>query len=171
MYKSNEKQIMIPDDFFLPFGGKPNKENRWVKLANITPWWEYEDKYRECFKPSNTGEPAFSVRVALGTLIIKTKLGISDEETVHQIAENPYLQYFLGFPRFKEGIPFVDSLITHFRKRFSPEILNEINEMIAGVPKGKKPGDNGPGDPPASSGGSGRLEDKDNDGVHCKKSG
>jgi transposase, IS5 family len=60
-----------------------------------------------------------------------TKLGISDEETVHQIAENLYLQYFIGFLRFKEGLPFADSLITHFRKRFSPDILNEVNEMIA----------------------------------------
>jgi hypothetical protein len=79
MYKNNEKQILIPDDFFLPFGGKLNKENRWVKLANIIPWWEFEDKYRRNFKPSQTGEQAFSVRVALGTLIIKTRLGISDE--------------------------------------------------------------------------------------------
>jgi transposase, IS5 family len=112
MYKSNEKQIMIPDDFFLPFGGKLDKENRWVKLAELIPWWAFEDKYRENFKPSNVGEQAFSVRIALGTLIIKTKLGISDEETVHQIAENLYLQYFIGFPCFKEGLPFADSLIT-----------------------------------------------------------
>lgn len=141
MYKSNEKQLMIADDFFLPFGGKLDKENRWIKLASLIPWWEFEDKYRECFKPTNTGEPAFSVRVALGTLIIKTKLGVSDEETVHQIAENAYLQYFLGFPRFQEGLPFVDSLITHFRKRFSPDILNEVNERIAGnAKKGKAAG-------------------------------
>lgn len=80
MYKSNEKQIMMPDGFFLPFGGKLNKENRWVKLASMIPWWEFEDKYRENFKPSHTGEQAFSVRVALGTLIIKAKLGVSDEE-------------------------------------------------------------------------------------------
>ena len=65
MYKSNENQIMIPDDFFLPFGGKLDKENRWVKLAALIPWWAFEDKYRENFKPSNVGEQAFSVRIAL----------------------------------------------------------------------------------------------------------
>lgn len=171
MYKGNEKQIMIADDFFLPFGGKLNKENRWVKLAGLIPWWEFEDKYAECFKPSNTGEPAFSVRVALGTLIIKTKLGVSDEETVHQIAENAYLQYFLGFPRFQEEPPFVDSLITHFRKRFSPDILNEVNERIAGNEKKKRQqDDDNKKDPPSSSG---NVEETGNDdeGVNCKKSG
>ncbi|UCF98223.1 MAG: hypothetical protein JSV89_01500 [Spirochaetaceae bacterium] len=30
--------------------------------------------------------------MALGALIIQTKLGLTDEETVAQIQENPYLQ-------------------------------------------------------------------------------
>jgi len=55
MYKSNEKQMILPDDFFLPFGGKLNKGNLWVRLANIIPWCEFEDKYKEHFKPSHTG--------------------------------------------------------------------------------------------------------------------
>lgn len=50
----------MPDDFFLPFGGKLNKENRWVKLAIIIPWLDFEYKYRSNFKPSHTGEQAFS---------------------------------------------------------------------------------------------------------------
>jgi hypothetical protein len=170
MYKSSEKQIMIPDDFFLPFGGKLDKENRWVKLASLIPWWEYEDKYTELLKSLNLGEKAFSVRVALGTLIIKTKLGVSDEETVHQIAENPYLQYFLGFPRFKEGLPFADSLITHFRKRFTPDILNEINEKIAIQLKAEKKHDDDHNGPQGSSGGADKPDDGD-EGVTCKKSG
>ena len=42
------------------------------------------------------GAPSKSVRLALGALIIKEKLQISDREVVDQIMENPYLQYFLG---------------------------------------------------------------------------
>lgn len=168
MYKSNEKQMLISDDFFLPFGGRLDKENRWVKLANIIPWWEFEDKYRENFKSLNAGEPAFSVRVALGTLIIKTKLGLSDEETVYQIAENPYLQYLLGFPCFKEGLPFAESLITHFRKRFSADIIGEVNERIVAITKAENKSKDD--DNPGSSGGTGNVEDIDA-GVNCKKSG
>jgi hypothetical protein len=42
------------------------------------------------------GAPAKTFRIALVALIIKEKLGTSDRETVEQIKENPYLQYFLG---------------------------------------------------------------------------
>ncbi len=44
-----------------------------------------------------TARPTVSMaRIALGSLIIKEKLGLTDEETVEQISENPYLQYFLS---------------------------------------------------------------------------
>ena len=170
MYKSSEKQIMISDDFFLPFGGKLNRKNRWVKLAELIPWWEFEDKYVGNFRSLNKGEEAFSVRVGLGTLIIKTRLAISDEETVNQIAENPYLQYFLGFPRFIEEKPFADSLITHFRKRFSPDILNEVNERIAAIAiENEDKDDNNQMGPPSSSGSHDGPEE--DECVNCKKSG
>jgi hypothetical protein len=42
------------------------------------------------------GLRAKSFRMALGALIIKEKLGISDRPRVEQIRENPYLQYFIG---------------------------------------------------------------------------
>jgi hypothetical protein len=35
MYKYTLKQIRLPGDFFLPFGGKLNPENRWVILSSI----------------------------------------------------------------------------------------------------------------------------------------
>ncbi len=47
-----------------------------------------------------------------------------------QIAENPYLQYFLGFSEYKDEVPFDHSLMTHFRKRFNKNTLTEINESI-----------------------------------------
>ncbi|WP_243172400.1 transposase, partial [Coprococcus comes] len=76
------------------------------------------------------GQKAVSVRVALGSLIIKERLGLSDRETVQQITENPYLQYFIGLPGFQEEAPFHHSLMTHFRKRLGKDIINEVNEWI-----------------------------------------
>ena len=46
------------------------------------------------------GALAKPFRMALGALIIKEKLGISDRETVEQIKENPYLQYFIGLESY-----------------------------------------------------------------------
>ena len=32
-----ENQLLLPGDFFLSFGGKLDKENRWVRLAQLVP--------------------------------------------------------------------------------------------------------------------------------------
>ncbi|MBE3570941.1 MAG: IS5 family transposase [Bacillales bacterium] len=130
MYQETQNQLTFSDDFFLPFGGKLNKENRWVLLAEIVPWGKAEEKYAKAFKNSFKGEKALSVRVALGALFIQERLGCSDRETVQQITENPYLQYFIGLPSFQETAPFHHSLMTHFRKRLGPDIINEVNEWI-----------------------------------------
>ncbi len=89
IYKNISRQIFLSDDFFLPFGGKLNSENRWVKLAQIIPWWEFEKRYSKCFKATNRGGKALPVRVALGTLIIQAKMNLTDPEVVEQIMENP----------------------------------------------------------------------------------
>lgn len=64
-------------------------------MANEISWSEFEDEYANLFS-SERGAPALPFRTALGALIIKETLGISDRETVEQIRENPYLQYFIG---------------------------------------------------------------------------
>lgn len=118
------------EDFYLPFGGRLKSSNRWVVLAKKIPWDEFEDLYAANFASSGQGAPALSVRVALGALIIKEKLQLSDEEAVLHIEENPYLQYFLGFPEFKDERPFDPSMYVHFRKRFGDDVLAEVNELI-----------------------------------------
>jgi hypothetical protein len=116
-------------DFYLPFGGKLSGKNRWVKLAALIPWQDFEQEYAEQFD-ERLGAPAKSFRMALGALIIKEKLGVSDEEAVEQIRENPYLQYFLGQHEFSDEPPFDPSLYVQFRKRVGLELLNRLNEQI-----------------------------------------
>jgi hypothetical protein len=102
----------------LPFDGRLRSDNRWVKLAKFIPWEQFEVEYAKNLSGSGLGPPAMSVRVALGSLIIKEKLGTFDEETVEQIRENPYLQYFLGCTDYCEEEPFHPTMFVHFRKRF-----------------------------------------------------
>jgi IS5 family transposase len=130
LYKEDHNQLTFSHDFFLPFGGKLNKDNRWVLLAGMIPWWRAEEEYGKAFKKTFKGEQAYSVRIALGSLYIQELHGFSDRETVQQITENPYLQYFIGIPAFQETAPFHHSLMTHFRKRLGAKILNEVNEWI-----------------------------------------
>ena len=132
MYKSkNQKDQLTLDfkDFFLPFGGKLNANNRWVKLSRLISWDKFEEEYSKNFSDSS-GAPALSFRVALGALIIKERLHLTDRETVEQITENPYLQYFLGFAEFRNEAPFDHTMLVHFRKRMSHDVLSRINEML-----------------------------------------
>ena len=98
-----------------------NLDNRWIKMADRIPWDEFEIKYAELF-PSDTGNVAKPLRMALGALIIQTKFQFSDHELVEQITENPYLQYFIGLPSYQEKAPFDASTLVLFRKRISAEM-------------------------------------------------
>jgi len=69
--------------------------------------------------------------MAFGSLLIKERLRLSDEETVAQITENPYLQYFVGLKEFQKNAPLDPSQLVYFRKRFSSEAVDRINEAIA----------------------------------------
>jgi transposase, IS5 family len=128
-HKADTSQLQF-EDFYLPFGGKLRSDNRWVILAKQIPWQEIEEEYAAVFSDSKVGCPPKSARIALGSLIIKERLGTTDRETLLQIAENPYLQYFLGFSEYRDEEPFDHSLMTHFRKRFDKESLARINETI-----------------------------------------
>ncbi len=107
MYRKRyQMEAQIPlDEFYMAFGGRLSKSNRWVKPADMIPWDVVEKRYAEQFK-STVGNPAYPVRVAFGALIIKEKLKITDEETVLQIRENPYLQYFIGYTAYSDKQPF-----------------------------------------------------------------
>lgn len=129
MYRKEDAHQLKFENFYLPFGGKLRRDNRWVILADQIPWDQIEDAYGELFCDDN-GCPAKSARLALGALLIKERLGISDRETVAQISENPYLQYFLGLMEYQDQPSFDPSMMTHFRKRFDKDILADINESI-----------------------------------------
>ena len=127
MYRKAERTVNSCDKFELE--GRLSEDNRWVIMAKIIPWTEFEEKYAAVFS-EQMGAPAKTFRMALGSLIIKEKLGISDIETVEQIKENPYLQYFIGEVAYKNEAPFDPSMLSHFRKRIGMDLVNEINELI-----------------------------------------
>ena len=157
MYRHNEKQRKFIE-FLLPFGGKLLASNRWVRLAEVIPWHEFEEQYNQNLSKSGQGPPALSVRMALAALIIKERLGITDEECVSQIAENPYLQYFCGMSEFNTDAPFHSTMLVHFRKRFPANVLHSINEVI--VSRAIETTDQDDDDQDVSSGGSGGAPNK-----------
>ena len=161
MYRYSNGQISLAD-FKQPVGMNLKESNRWVKKAQTIPWLEIEKQYAALFT-NRKGNVAKPLRLALGACIIQAEYGYSDEETALQIQENPYLQYFCGYPGYDdEKLPFDPSLMVYFRKRLTPEILGEINEMIVRDAKARQAKeteskDDDSDDSPGSGGNSGTM--------------
>ena len=163
MYRYSNGQISL-SDFKQPVGMNLKESNRWVKKAQTIPWLDIEKRYAKLFT-NRKGNVAKPLRLALGACIIQAEYGYSDEETALQIQENPYLQYFCGYPGYDdEHLPFDASLMVYFRKRLTPEILGEINEMILRDAKERQEkeneqnrNDDDDSTPPSGGGNSGTL--------------
>ena len=149
MYRKTRHEEEFPE-IALHFEGRLDPENRWVKMAARLPWKELESDYAKHFKSHGRGEIALNVRIAIGALLIKEILGLSDRGVVEAVSENPYLQYFLGFNSFHAKPPFNASLMTHFRKRLPAEVINRFNEKIIELAGADDDPDN---DPPPDDGG------------------
>ena len=104
-------------EFGLPFEGCLDPENRWIKKTTLIPWTLVEKEYLNQLSGSTNGSPAIPARLAFGAILIKEELQLSDRETVEQIRENPYLQFFVGLEGFQTEAPFDASLLVAFRKR------------------------------------------------------
>ena len=140
MYKYTDNTQSNFLDFNQPIGLHMNPENRWVKMADAIPWEIFEKKYSRLFKGKN-GRVAKPLRLALGSLIIQTKYQYSDRELVEQLTENPYYQYFIGFPGYQEEPPIDASTLVLFRKRLKMDIILEANEYMLDAVKEKQSSD------------------------------
>ena len=129
MYRKSNQSELTPENFELPFAEKLSSDNRWVIMAELIPWSEFEEEYAENFS-EKMGAIAKPFRMALGALIIKEKLRTSDRETVEQIKENPYLQYFLGMSNYTNEPPFDTSMMVYFRERIDENLVDQINRKM-----------------------------------------
>lgn len=126
-YESS-KQLKF-ENFIHPFGNNLSPNNRWVKMAELIPWDDLATVYYEGMS-KGMGAPATSGRIVIGSLIIKHKLNLSDEETAEQIRENPYLQYFLGLEEYEYKYVFVPSLFVEIRKRLGGSSFTKLNNLV-----------------------------------------
>lgn len=126
------QQLVLPG-FQSPFSDQLLASNRWVILAHTIPWDALVSTYNHQLDNKFTGAGSINPRVAIGALIIKHLCNISDRETVLQIQENMYMQYFIGYSSFSNEAPFDASLFVDIRKRLTLEQINEINEKILAI--------------------------------------
>lgn len=118
--------------FETPFYNHLDPNNRWVVLSRQIPWDEIVGLFLKHNPVRQTGRPSLNPRVLIGAVIIKHILNLDDRETVAQITENMYLQYFLGYSSYTKEAPFDPSLFVDIRKRLSHELIAEMNKKIHG---------------------------------------
>lgn len=125
---TSHKQLPL-SGFETPFEVSLDDNNRWVKLAQIIPWDDLALAYYSSFSETH-GRPAKNARIVIGAVIIKHKLSLSDEETILQIQENMYLQYFVGLKVFQSKAVFVPSLFVEIRKRMGEAVFEAFEQSI-----------------------------------------
>lgn len=134
---SSSKQTTI-EEFDWSFETALDKNNRWVKLSQCIPWDELAESYYQGLV-AERGRPMKDAHLVIGAVIIKHKLCLSDVETVQQIQENPYLQYFVGLPGYQQTAPFAPSLFVEIRKRMGATVFEGFHRAIIDAHEGKKP--------------------------------
>jgi hypothetical protein len=165
-YRSHKQLSLSAFDW--PFQTALDESNRWVKMSECIPWDELAEGYYQSLSDAQ-GRPTKDARLVIGAVIIKHKLCLSDRETVAQIQENPYLQYFVGLPGYQKDAPFAPSLFVEIRKRMGQSVFEVFHGAVinalegAKVKQKPKPKDND-GDPPSGSGGTSQEEDPERQG-------
>jgi hypothetical protein len=139
MLKYNSTKQLEIFEFEHPFQTDLDPGNRWVKLSKLLPWDELVDIYSQSLS-RNKGKYGIDGRLAVGCLIIKHKLGLSDREVIETLKENIYLQYFVGFKGFKKEAAFDASLFVEIRKRMGSEKFDQMNEAIIRKSEEIRPG-------------------------------
>lgn len=120
----------------LPYGGKLNSENRWIKLSSLVPWESLEKIYQKYF--SHLGRPGKDSRLVNGLLIAKHLKGYSDQEVVEEFLENPYLQYFCGYDQFVIEKEIHPTTLCKMRRRVGEEYFGKFENEVIEVLKSKK---------------------------------
>lgn len=120
---------LVLEGFETPFEQQLTHENRWVRLTRMLPWDSIVNMYNNQFK-SSEGRPPINGRLVIGAVIIKHMLNLTDRETIAQIQENMFMQYFLGYSSFSNEPPFDASLFVDIRERLSLSIMTAISELV-----------------------------------------
>lgn len=131
--------------FPTPFGNALSPDNRWVKLAALVPWDELAGVYSRSLSAAS-GRESVDVRMVIGAIIVKHRLGLDDRGTVEMIGENVYLRYFCGLNAFQAKDPFHHTLFVDIRKRMGAGDFDRWNELVierAGEVRPKKKGGKG----------------------------
>lgn len=110
----------------MPFGGRLDKTNRWLKIKSLIPCEELEDSYAKHF--AKGGRPALDGRMVIGLILLKHMTKMSDREVRNTLEENIYWQAFCGFEQFMTEKQLNASSLSKIRKILGPRYVKELEK-------------------------------------------
>jgi len=125
---SSQYQLKF-DEFSSFYHLKLDPDNRWIQLASILPWDKMVSQWSKHYSTS-MGAVGVNPRVLIGSMIIKHKMNLTDEDTLLIIRENPYMQFFLGLEQFNPESVFAPSLFVEIRKKVGAETFDFMSDMV-----------------------------------------
>jgi hypothetical protein len=137
MYVKKDKNTLELFKELMPWGGKLNENNRWLRLTELVPWEELETEYSKYFS-ENRGRPGLDSQLVMGVICIKHMLKLSDKDAVEQVLENPYMQAFCGLESFATERLFDDSSLSKLRKRLGKKYFRQLEKKVLEVLKARK---------------------------------
>lgn len=137
MYRKKDRDTQALFKELMPYGGKLNEDNRWLKLRELVPWEELEEEYSKYFS-SNMGRPGLDGQLVVGVICIKHMMKLSDETVVEAVLENPYMQAFCGLESFATDRIFNDSSLSKLRKRLGKRYFRQLEKKVLKVLKERK---------------------------------
>jgi len=69
-------------------------------FSRHVPWDEICNLYLKFVPKEPTGTPGLNPRIVIGSLMIQHLFNLDDRETVDQISENIFMQFFWGYSSF-----------------------------------------------------------------------
>lgn len=126
MYRKKNRDENCLFKELMPFGGRLDEANRWLKIKSLIPWEDLEDSYAKHF--AQGGRPALDGRMVIGLLLLKHMSKLSDREVQEFLRENVYWQAFCGFEHFMTEKHLNASSLSKIRKILGPEYVRELEE-------------------------------------------
>jgi len=101
-----------------------NLDHELLLLSNKIDWNYFEKEFSSFY--SNTGKPAMSIRLMVGSLMLKRIYNLGDETLCSAWERDPYMQYFCGMAHFEHKFPCDPSDFVHFRHRIGVKGIEMI---------------------------------------------
>jgi len=115
--------------FKTPFQKELDKNNRWVRMAELLPWDKMAAIYMDNMSKT-MGRATVDLRTVMGAMYIQHALNLTDRNTIDLISENIYMQHFVGLSSFQTEAIFDHTLLSIFRQRLGDQGGRKLNEIM-----------------------------------------